>query len=146
MVLTEQESKIKFIQSVLPMEERLAQLAEEASELAQAALKLRRAITGINPTPISKEEAAFSALEELADVLIAAQACGLINEIIADRYIDKYTTEKAERWANRLKGKGDYRICKNCEYYADYEGVCCNGCFVAEYDTCVMWEKKKDEP
>lgn len=35
----------------LPKAEILAQLAEEASELAQAALKLRRAIDKENPTP-----------------------------------------------------------------------------------------------
>lgn len=31
----------------------LCQLAEEASELAQAALKLKRAMEGTNPTPMS---------------------------------------------------------------------------------------------
>lgn len=35
----------------LPKAEILAQLAEETSELAQAALKLRRAIDKENPTP-----------------------------------------------------------------------------------------------
>lgn len=35
----------------LPEAEVLAQLAEEVAELAQAALKLRRALDGTNPTP-----------------------------------------------------------------------------------------------
>ena len=35
--------KLQYIVDCLPTEELLAQLAEEASELAQAALKLRRA-------------------------------------------------------------------------------------------------------
>ena len=37
------------ISDILPKTEILAQLAEEASELAQAALKLRRALDGTNP-------------------------------------------------------------------------------------------------
>ena len=36
----------------LPKTEILAQLAEEAAELAQAALKLRRSLDGTNPTPV----------------------------------------------------------------------------------------------
>lgn len=44
------------ISDILPKTEILAQLAEEASELAQAALKLRRALDGTNPTPKSVEE------------------------------------------------------------------------------------------
>lgn len=43
----------KKISDILPKTEILAQLAEEASELAQAALKLRRALDGTNPTPKS---------------------------------------------------------------------------------------------
>lgn len=41
----------------LSREELLAQLAEECSEAAQAALKLRRAGSGENPTPVSEEDA-----------------------------------------------------------------------------------------
>lgn len=44
------------ISDILPKTEILAQLAEEASKLAQAALKLRRALDGTNPTPKSVEE------------------------------------------------------------------------------------------
>jgi hypothetical protein len=46
----------KKISDILPKTEILAQLAEEASELAQAALKLRRALDGTNPTPKCVEE------------------------------------------------------------------------------------------
>lgn len=46
----------KKISDILPKTEILAQLAEEASELAQAALKLRRALDGTNPTPKSIAE------------------------------------------------------------------------------------------
>ena len=46
----------KKVSDILPETEILAQLAEEASELAQAALKLRRALDGTNPTPKDIEE------------------------------------------------------------------------------------------
>lgn len=46
----------KKVSDILPKTEILAQLAEEASKLAQAALKLRRALDGTNPTPKSVEE------------------------------------------------------------------------------------------
>ena len=40
--------------NLLPEEELLAKLAEECSEAAKAALKLRRARDGVNPTPVSE--------------------------------------------------------------------------------------------
>lgn len=42
----------KRITDLLPETEILAQMAEEAAELAKAALKLRRAKDGVNPTPV----------------------------------------------------------------------------------------------
>ena len=64
----------KKISDYLPKTEILAQLAEEASELAQAALKLRRALDGKNPTPKSVEECEANLLEETADVKVAMEA------------------------------------------------------------------------
>ena len=52
----------------LPLLELLAGLAEECSELSQAALKLRRAYDGTNPTTTSKELAYEHFCEEIADV------------------------------------------------------------------------------
>lgn len=57
----------------LPKAEILAQLAEEASELAQAALKLRRAIDKENPTPKSQAEATDDLIEEIADVQLCLE-------------------------------------------------------------------------
>lgn len=61
--------------NLLPEEELLAQLAEECSEAAKAALKLRRARDGVNPTPVSEEEAFSSFVEELADIYFAPSCC-----------------------------------------------------------------------
>lgn len=57
--------------NLLPEEELLAQLAEECSEAAKAALKLRRARDGVNPTPVSEEEAFSNFVEELADIYLS---------------------------------------------------------------------------
>ena len=54
----------KKVSDILPDTEILAQSAEEASELAQAALKLRRALDGTNPTQKSVEECEENLLEE----------------------------------------------------------------------------------
>lgn len=51
------------VYDLLPEDELLAQLAEECSEAAKAALKLRRVRNGANPTPVSEEDA-FSNLVE----------------------------------------------------------------------------------
>lgn len=59
---------IEYIQEKLPTTELLAQLAEEATELAHAALKLRRVYDGTNPTPTTYEDALENLHEEIADV------------------------------------------------------------------------------
>ena len=46
----------------------LEQLAEEATELAKAALKLARVQRGNNPTPVTKEQALENLQEEISDV------------------------------------------------------------------------------
>lgn len=48
-------------------------LAEEASELAQAALKMVRVNNPDNPTPVSEKEALDNLIEEYTDVLNTAK-------------------------------------------------------------------------
>ena len=89
-----------YILSVLDARTLLEQLAEEASELAQAALKLIRAAEySNNPTPITLQEAQVSLDEELHDVLAVASLLGLID-------YDDDENPKWKRWAERL-GKHD---------------------------------------
>lgn len=62
---TERRTEVsKKVSDILPKTEILAQLAEEASELAQATLKLRRALDGTNPTPKSVAECEANLIEE----------------------------------------------------------------------------------
>lgn len=94
------QNEIDYIRSILSESELLAQLAEECAELGQAALKYRRALTGCNPTPISKEDAEQNLIEECADVELCIAA--LSN---ADRRLKmlRITDRKCARWVSRLQ-------------------------------------------
>ena len=94
------QNKISIV-DFLGEEEVLAQLAEEASELAQAALKLRRALDGKNPTPKSVEECREALLEEVADVHTCLYASGLIKYRVFQR-IREISHKKSYRWIWRL--------------------------------------------
>ncbi len=74
----------------------LEQLAEESSELAQAALKLIRA-DGMsdNPTPVTSCKAMMDLFEEVGDVMMLWDVLGLAG-------VETSTNEKWERWALRL--------------------------------------------
>lgn len=95
-------TNIDTVREHLDQSELLTQLAEEAAELGKAALKLRRAYTGTNPTPISSTDAFANLLEELADVQTCALVLGFSHPVHR-RSIAKITAEKLERWAGRLQ-------------------------------------------
>lgn len=86
------------IHSLLGCCELLAGMAEEASELSQAALKLRRTIDKSNPTPVSTSDASHKLNEEFADVILCAAALGLDRE-----EVERFIREKAARWSMRLE-------------------------------------------
>ena len=89
------------IKQHIPQGELLAQLAEECAELSQAALKLRRALTGINPTPVTAEEARKNLVEEAADVY---NVLGLLLDAADNAEIYSIIRRKKERWLKRLEG------------------------------------------
>lgn len=87
------------IKSMVPESERLAQLAEECSELGKAALKLRRAMDTVNPTPVSAEEARAALVEEIADVMLN------IETVAYPEYwakVQEIMSAKAARWVERI--------------------------------------------
>lgn len=98
---------MKKMRDVLPETEILAQLAEEASELAQAALKKRRVLDGTNPTPVSLGEANDNLVEEAADVLLC------LSEVLSQEDyvlgIPKVMKQKRERWEARLNEREEIR-------------------------------------
>ena len=95
-------SDIDVIREILPQEELLAQLAEEASELAHAALKLRRVYDGRNYTPITENEALENLKEEIADVQLLITVLGLDKDLTENVRIK---SAKLKRWVGRLKGE-----------------------------------------
>lgn len=86
------------VRDFLPLEEVLLQLAEEASELSHAALKMRRVLDGINPTPVGFQEARKNLIEEIADVLL----CMEIASIAPQDQLSRIKRDKKSRWLLRL--------------------------------------------
>ncbi len=91
----------KKIRIKLGLCEVLAQLAEEAAELSQAALKLRRALDGTNPTPVDFGAAEANLYEELADVLLCMDA--IANRPEALDTVAPTIRRKTGRWLERIE-------------------------------------------
>lgn len=85
----------------MPLTEILAGLAEECTELAQAALKLRRAHDKTNPTPATQEECLKWLHEEIADVALYLSFLKIDLQLVSDTMYQKKT-----RWIERLN-KGE---------------------------------------
>lgn len=94
------------INEILDKTEILAQLAEEASELAQAALKLRRAIDGKNPTPKSVWACENALDEEIADVWLCIREAGFCDDYRL-MIQGEIMCSKEERWLSRLHARKD---------------------------------------
>lgn len=98
---------IEYIAANLSEEDILCQIAEEAAELAQAALKLRRVIAGTNPTPVSEEEAVDNLIEEYADTIGAfevwAKKCGGDGVQLVGNDLAEIIDSKYSRWVKRLR-------------------------------------------
>lgn len=91
---------VELIREKIPDEELLCQLAEEASELAQAALKMHRIIDGRNPTPVRMSEAWASLQEEVADVLLCLR---VLDIEVHDPTVYRRQEAKLNRWVSRLR-------------------------------------------
>ena len=80
----------------------LEQLAEECSELAQAALKYSRVLRGENPTPKTEQECLDAVIEETADVELCISVLTLADAIPYDLTVD-ILEQKSDRWKNRIR-------------------------------------------
>lgn len=96
----------------LDEQEVLTQLAEEAAELAQAALKLRRVLVGQNPTPKTEGECRAALLEEVADVELCIFELGFMEEKMEKDSV-RITSLKRRRWFERLVNGCGERCGKN---------------------------------
>ena len=91
-------TQIKSISSRTKTVTLLDQLAEEATELAHAALKASRIMRGENPTPVTLRDAEAMVTEEWTDLCLVADVIGLsLDEDIYD--------SKTQRWISRLNSK-----------------------------------------
>lgn len=92
-------SEFDEIVSAIGEEAALIQLAEEASELSQAACKLARYFHGTNPVSSNLDENKLRNMlvEEFSDTCLAAHICGVNvdNDLI---------NKKTKRWLNRING------------------------------------------
>lgn len=93
---------IQYKEEIMPLiEESISraglfeQLAEEATELAHAALKMARVLRGENPTPMSEKAAEIYVLEEYSDVVL----CARILEVQENHSV---MLMKHKRWNERL--------------------------------------------
>lgn len=98
----------KYIANHITDADALCQVAEEAAELAQAALKLRRVLDGGNPSPVPCEAAVTALCEEIADVNVSVTAC-LVKLGIPYSVISNFEEQKIERWVQRLQDKASER-------------------------------------
>lgn len=80
----------------LPIDTRLIQLAEEAAELSQAAIKYVRVLRG--ETPVAKEDALQNLTEEVADVSVCMTS---VNDLVRMSEVAEIIVEKVKRWEDR---------------------------------------------
>lgn len=98
-------SDIDYIRHHITRGDMLLQLAEEASELSQAAAKLLRCENGTNPTAKTHGQCVDDLLEEMADVKSCVDV--LLGEFEAKKVLN-IEKQKIRRWAERLFASGSY--------------------------------------
>ena len=104
---TPMENYALRISDALGSRARYEALAEECAELAQACMKMCRAISGENPTPIDIGDAVDMVTDEMLDVIsciVVVSVSGSISAGDTLALIEKMVTlnPKWERWAERL--------------------------------------------
>lgn len=136
----------KKVSDILPKTEILAQLAEEASELAQAALKLRRALDGTNPTPKSVAECEKNLHEEFGDIYNCILALTHDNEDLYYKFIADCQVNcipKMQRWLSRLKAKENENA--ECHVICGLFGNIYDGTYAVPCkDDLQMWRSMKE--
>lgn len=99
--------EILFIREQLSSADQFAQLAEEAVELAHAAMKMQRILNGTNPTPVTEKEAMGKVMEEICDLHNALE----VLKLDVNLKYEGIRKKKMARWVERIRkgGKGDAR-------------------------------------
>lgn len=92
---------IDYVREKLSRPDQVAQLAEEASELCHAALKLERVLRGTNPTPVLEGDALLKVVDKTADVMNVLEVLGIEESYRARIVLEQF--EKMDRWVERIK-------------------------------------------
>ena len=95
---------LNYIKENVSSKERFAQLAEEATELAKAALKYRRTLDDENPTPMSTNEAFRNLIEEIDDIGLCLETLALMWRVKSNSL---QREQKLNRWVERLKNASE---------------------------------------
>lgn len=98
--MNEFQKQAMRVDAAASMEQVLRQLAEEAGEVSQAALKMIRVFE--NTTPVSFQEAKSKLNEEITDVF---NCLAVLNKKVYGicRVNRQMQIQKMERWAERMK-------------------------------------------
>lgn len=91
--------EILFVREQLSPADQFGQVAEEAVELAHAAMKMQRILTGTNPTPVTEKEAIGKVMEEICDLYNALEVLKLD---VSLKY-EGIRKKKMDRWVDRIK-------------------------------------------
>lgn len=86
----------EYLRSTVDDVDKIAQLAEEASELAQACVKWLRVSKGTNYSPMSVDQALDHIYEEFTDVIVASKVAGIYPSSSIESY-------KSLRWEERIR-------------------------------------------
>lgn len=99
--------KMDYLRASLTAEDMWGQLAEEASELAQAALKMQRYVVGTNPPRKAFADLVTDIIEERGDVLICLELLrfGTVEELPWRGGDKAYLDKKLSRWVDCIKSK-----------------------------------------
>lgn len=93
---------IQRVQRFLDVPELLCQLAEECSELAKAASKVRRIMTKKNPVTMTYGEAWDNLMEEVADIMLVLECLGVNPNC---QFASDIKKEKLTRWIGKLENR-----------------------------------------
>lgn len=91
--------EILFVREQLSPADQFGQVAEEAVELAHAAMKMQRILNGTNPTPVTEKEAIGKVMEEICDLYNALEVLKLD---VSLKY-EGIRKKKMARWVERIQ-------------------------------------------
>lgn len=94
--------EILYIREQLSPADQFGQVAEEAVELAHAAMKMQRILEGTSPTPVTEKEAMGKVMEEICDLYNALEVLKLD---VSLKY-EGIRKKKMARWVERIKKAG----------------------------------------